>query len=182
MLLPRSRTSAARHSAPLMSLRHRTVVPARRLAHGAASPQLPCREMWCGQSKAVRRRHFFAALGAAKKGITKQTLPGRLKLPTLRLTASRSNQLSYGSSCAGASRASRLCQVAMCVSWIRIPPASACRKHPIAMAHTRANERKVSVPTSKGVPGRGPQREAGVWRDGRAGVCAPCMADAAASR
>ena len=26
------------------------------------------------------------------------TLPGRLELPTLRLTASRSNQLSYGSS------------------------------------------------------------------------------------
>ena len=29
-----------------------------------------------------------------------QALPGRLELPTLRLTASRSNQLSYGSSCA----------------------------------------------------------------------------------
>ena len=28
------------------------------------------------------------------------TLPGRLELPTLRLTASRSNQLSYGSACA----------------------------------------------------------------------------------
>ena len=27
------------------------------------------------------------------------TLPGRLELPTLRLTASRSNQLSYGSRC-----------------------------------------------------------------------------------
>ena len=29
------------------------------------------------------------------------TLPGRLELPTLRLTASRSNQLSYGSDCTG---------------------------------------------------------------------------------
>lgn len=29
----------------------------------------------------------------------RNTLPGRLELPTLRLTASRSNQLSYGSSC-----------------------------------------------------------------------------------
>ena len=27
------------------------------------------------------------------------TLPGRLELPTLRLTASRSSQLSYGSTC-----------------------------------------------------------------------------------
>ena len=29
--------------------------------------------------------------------LTIKTLPGRLELPTLRLTASRSNQLSYGS-------------------------------------------------------------------------------------
>ena len=29
----------------------------------------------------------------------RRTLPGRLELPTLRLTASRSNQLSYGSRC-----------------------------------------------------------------------------------
>ena len=34
------------------------------------------------------------ALSCAPKQIT---LPGRLELPTLRLTASRSNQLSYGS-------------------------------------------------------------------------------------
>ena len=31
--------------------------------------------------------------------LCQQTLPGRLELPTLRLTASRSNQLSYGSRC-----------------------------------------------------------------------------------
>ena len=29
--------------------------------------------------------------------VYQETLPGRLELPTLRLTASRSNQLSYGS-------------------------------------------------------------------------------------
>ena len=32
-----------------------------------------------------------------RRHVRKSALPGRLKLPTLRLTASRSNQLSYGS-------------------------------------------------------------------------------------
>ena len=36
-----------------------------------------------------------------------KTLPGRLELPTLRLTASRSNQLSYGSRCVRAMRKSQ---------------------------------------------------------------------------
>ena len=41
----------------------------------------------------------LAVLGLGRRGVhLTKTLPGRLELPTLRLTASRSNQLSYGSS------------------------------------------------------------------------------------
>ena len=36
-------------------------------------------------------------LSSLRTHIRKRALPGRLELPTLRLTASRSNQLSYGS-------------------------------------------------------------------------------------
>ena len=41
-----------------------------------------------------------------------QALPGRLELPTLRLTASRSSQLSYGSSCAPSGHAASCVKVA----------------------------------------------------------------------
>ena len=41
----------------------------------------------------IARAHCWLAQLAMEKA-----LPGRLELPTLRLTASRSNQLSYGSS------------------------------------------------------------------------------------
>ena len=42
----------------------------------------------------LARAHCWLAQLAMEKA-----LPGRLELPTLRLTASRSSQLSYGSSC-----------------------------------------------------------------------------------
>ena len=41
--------------------------------------------------------NITTASGAPKRPNATKTLPGRLELPTLRLTASRSNQLSYGS-------------------------------------------------------------------------------------
>ena len=41
----------------------------------------------------------------------RKTLPGRLELPTLRLTASRSNQLSYGSRCSFGCTQSSMCLI-----------------------------------------------------------------------
>ena len=63
--------------------------------HAEDPGSIPGRGIWVG---------FRGLLGAKRHQHRQQehetnTLPGRLELPTLRLTASRSNQLSYGSRC-----------------------------------------------------------------------------------
>ena len=67
-------------------------------------------------------RGRFTARVAASGGLT-NTLPGRLELPTLRLTASRSNQLSYGSHSAWAVGAEHCLQC--CFRGSR-PPSAYC--------------------------------------------------------
>ena len=67
---------------------------ARRARLGATVRRCACISVANEQQARVRARQPNRA--AASRGHT-NTLPGRLELPTLRLTASRSNQLSYGS-------------------------------------------------------------------------------------
>ena len=74
------------------------------LCHRAVNWQRPCDR--CGGFTFERLHPRGLASNGQGEGAQQRaerrrtnTLPGRLELPTLRLTASRSNQLSYGSSC-----------------------------------------------------------------------------------
>ena len=61
---------------------------------GLTLSQLSCRGRWWSNHRRPKRQMARPTCQTQPK-----TLPGRLELPTLRLTASRSNQLSYGSNC-----------------------------------------------------------------------------------
>ena len=75
--------------------------------------------------------------------VCKNALPGRLELPTLRLTASRSDQLSYGSDAAGAMP-----------GWLLFTHEGACPPP----AQTRPVREGTGVRLSRGTAGRGGRR------------------------